>query len=132
VTDNIKSLAERLRDTVEEEAGHELRNEAADLIEQQAARIAQLETQSRAWEDAAKLAERTVSELEADRDSWRDQASERVKDWDQMRQERDVLNERIAELEEALKGATIIANAAGAEIRDLKARLAASEPKKGE
>jgi hypothetical protein len=40
-----------------------------------------------------------IADLIADRDSWRDQASQRVKDWDDMRQERDKALARVAELE---------------------------------
>lgn len=42
MTDATK-LIERLRDVVEEETGYGVRNEAADMIEQQVARIAELE-----------------------------------------------------------------------------------------
>jgi hypothetical protein len=40
----VEDLIKRLQDTVEEEAGHGVRNEAADLIKRQAARIAELAT----------------------------------------------------------------------------------------
>jgi hypothetical protein len=41
----VEDLIKRLRDTVEEEPGHGLRNDAADLIEQQAARLTALESE---------------------------------------------------------------------------------------
>jgi hypothetical protein len=41
----VEDLIKRLRDTVEEEAGHGVRNEAADLIEQQVARLTALESE---------------------------------------------------------------------------------------
>lgn len=41
----VEDLIKRLRDTVEEEAGHGVRNEAADLIEQQAVEIIELKAQ---------------------------------------------------------------------------------------
>jgi hypothetical protein len=40
----VEDLIKRLRDTVDEEAGHGVRNEAADLIEQQATRITESES----------------------------------------------------------------------------------------
>jgi hypothetical protein len=57
----VEDLIKRLRDTVDEEAGHGVRNEAADLIEQQAARIAELEAAIRKQANAARsLADATI------------------------------------------------------------------------
>lgn len=67
-----------------------------------------LEQDSRAADAQAAEIER----LRADRDSWADQASDRLRDWDEMRADRDRLHEALrwaaAALQEACRRSTLV------------------------
>lgn len=54
---------------------------------------------------AVGVIDRIVGALQADRESWEQQAADRVADWDEMRQERDAAQARVAELIAALERA---------------------------
>jgi predicted GNAT superfamily acetyltransferase len=70
----VEDLIKRLRDTVDEEAGHGVRNEAADLLEQQAARLTALESERDALLAAAGKEAVAVAWFDKERNTvrWKD------------------------------------------------------------